>query len=408
MVSNVLLVTVLWLNQSVPNGSDAVRFAKPSEAFAYANAPMAEWEGDLKARRPPKTRIAPQAEVQRRAKALCPTFAVENVSGEELYWLAKLCASQPAIGLMAVQRYLQGSDEKHRPEAHLLLSEMQLRTTRSWASSWKTLRTILQEDPIESEQEVRLRVAIDEEADENEATALQWSEQRYAILQERLQNPRPSVPPISPAWLIAAGTDLVHRYYLAGRTDEAAKILADLNAVKAQNPGEATGWPSEHLNWVNMETKPAPPIPVLHASGGNPGPEIIQSGRVEVVSFFFLRCAPCLADLWELNDFQKRYPKVKVLVVDITTYKVALQPDTPPHKAVESAIDKLRLKKAPRVTMAVTTEQALAHYGIVGFPALAVIDKQGRLRYAGFAENLDSGEAIDRLVRRLADEQVHP
>ncbi|MGA2923206.1 MAG: hypothetical protein ABSE28_19045 [Candidatus Sulfotelmatobacter sp.] len=54
--------------------------------------------------------------------------------------------------------------------------------------------------------------------------------------------------------------------------------------------------------------------------------------------------------------------------------------------------------------MAVTTEQALDHYGIGGFPALAVVDKQGRLRYAGFADNLDSGK---RLVRRLVDEQVH-
>ncbi len=54
--------------------------------------------------------------------------------------------------------------------------------------------------------------------------------------------------------------------------------------------------------------------------------------------------------------------------------------------------------------VAVTTEQALDHYGIGGFPALAVVDKQGRLRYAGFADNLDSGK---RLVRRLVDEQVH-
>jgi hypothetical protein len=205
MMLNLFLVAVLWLSQAAPSGSDVLRFAKPSEAFAFANAPMVEWEAAVKARRPPKTRIAPKAEVWRRAKVLCPTFGVENVSGEELYWLAKLCEVQPSIGMSAVQRYLEGSQREHRPDAHLLLSQMQAQTTGSWVSSWETLRTILQEDPIESEQEVRLRAAIDDEADEDEATALQWAEQRYAILRERLQNPSPGVPPISSAWVILAG-----------------------------------------------------------------------------------------------------------------------------------------------------------------------------------------------------------
>jgi hypothetical protein len=284
---------------------------------------------------------------------------------------------------------------------------MQMQTTRSWVSSWETLRTILQEDPIESKQEVRLRAAIDDEADEDEATALQWAEQRYAILRERLQNPSPGVPPISSAWVILAGADLVHRDYLAGRTDEAARLLANLNAMRADNPVQVAGWPSAQLNWANMETKPAPSIPVLRASGGNPGADIVEPGRVEVVSFFFLRCAPCVYDLRNLNDFQKRYPRDKVLVVDVTTYKVALQPDAPPHEEVDSAIDKMRRKRSPRLTMAVAAEQTLNDYGIDSFPVLAVIDKAGRLRYVGYAD-LDSGEAIDRLVHRLLDEQVLP
>jgi hypothetical protein len=57
--------------------------------------------------------------------------------------------------------------------------------------------------------------------------------------------------------------------------------------------------------------------------------------------------------------------------------------------------------------MAVAAEQTLNDYGIDSFPVLAVIDKARRLRYVGYAD-LDSGEAIDRLVRRLLDEQVLP
>jgi thiol-disulfide isomerase/thioredoxin len=404
MIPKLLLVTVLCLGQATPSTPVSLRFDKPSEAFAYANAPMAEWEADVKAGRPPKTGIAPKAEVQRRAKALCPSFAVENVSEEELYWLAKLCASQPAIGLTAVQRYLEGSGGKHRPEAHLLLSEMQLRTTRSWASSWETLRTILQEDPIGSEPEVRVRVAIEEEANENEATALKWAEERYSILLQRFRHPKTDVPSVYAGWVILAGADLTHRYYLARETVRAEDTLEEINGLKAEAPDAIEAWPSDHLNWINMEMKPAPAIPVLRPLGSNPGTDVVRLGRVELVSFFFLHCAPCLSELEDLNGFQKRYPKDKVLVVDVTTYKAALQPDAPPHKKVESAIERTRRKKSPHLAMAITTEQTLRDYGIRGFPTIGVIDKAGRLRYAGLSNGYDAGEDLDRLVRRLLDE----
>ena len=408
MIPNLFLVTVLMLNQSSPSEAAVMRFTKPSEAFAYANAPMTEWEAAVKARRRPKTRTPPHDQVMRRANALCPSFAAGSVSGEELYWLAKLCEYQPPLGLPAVERYLAGSGLEHRPEAHMLLSVFQMRTAQSWEASWGTFRTILQEDPFGSDQEGRLRVAIEEEADHDEATALKWSEERYSLLLERLQHAKPGVPPISPSWVVMAGADLTHRYYLAGKKDQAAAILTEINRVKDANPVEVRGWSSEQLNWANMETQPAPPIPVLRALGSNPGPDVVLRGRVEVVSFFFLRCAPCLYDLQNLSDFQKRYPKDKVLVIDITTYEAALQPDAPSHKEVESAIEKVRRERSRRLTMAVAPEHTLQDYGVNAFPVVAVIDKAGRLRYAGFSNGYDSGEELDRLVRRLLDEQVQP
>jgi hypothetical protein len=66
-------------------------------------------------------------------------------------------------GSTSDRRYLEGSGQQHRPEAHPLLTVFQMRSKESWEASWETMRTILQEDPIESEQEVRPRVAIDED-----------------------------------------------------------------------------------------------------------------------------------------------------------------------------------------------------------------------------------------------------
>lgn len=404
MIPKLLLVTVLCLMQATPSTSVGLRFDKPSEAFAYANAPMAEWMAAIKAGRSPTSHIAPRAEVLRRSRALCPSFTVENVFGEELYWLAKLCESQPAIGTLAVEHYLAGRGLEHRAEAHLLLSEFQNRTTGSWEGAWETLRIILEQDPIGSEQEVRVRVAIEEEADHDEDTALKWAEERYSLLLKRFHHPKTGVPPVSAGWVILAGADLTHRYYLARKADRAASTLVEINQLKAEAPDPVDPWVSDHLNWIKMEMNSAPPIPVLWPLGSNPGPDVVRLGRVELVSFFFLGCVPCLYELPDLNDFQKRYPKDKVLVVDVTTYNAALQSDAPLHKKVESAIEKIRRKKSPNLSFAITSEQTLRDYGINAFPAVAVIDKAGRLRYAGSSNAYDAGEDLDRLVRRLLDE----
>jgi hypothetical protein len=98
--------------------------------------------------------------------------------------------------------------------------------------------------------------------------------------------------------------------------------------------------------------------------------------------------------------------ELDLLVADVTTYKAALQPDSPSQAEVESALAKMRRDKAPRVTMALVPEQALQDYRITLFPVVAIIDRAGRLRYEGVSNGYDSGEKIDRLVRRLLDEPL--
>lgn len=406
MISNLFFLTILLLNQSGQSESAVMRFARPSEAVAYANAPMEEWMAAVKSGKSPKTRTAPQAEVWRRARTLCPSFATENVSGEELYWLAKLCESQPAIGLAAVQRYLAGNGLEHRPEAHLLLAMFQMRETGNWEGAWQTLRTILQEDPIGQDQELRLRAAIEAEADDDERTALRWSEERYVSLKARLRPSGSGMLPVAADWVILAGTDLVHRYYLAGNSERAVSVLAQINELKNSTPDAVSSRSSQDLSWANMEMKAAPAIPALKAIGASLNGKLIQRGRVELISFFFLRCSPCLAELPMLNDLQKRFPKRKLLVVGVTTYQTALQPDMASREQIESAIKKTRHKKSPSLTMVIAPEEVLNRYGIASFPVAAVIDQGGQLRYIGVPDNFDSGESIDSLIHRLLDDEV--
>lgn len=381
-------------------------FSSPSHAWAYVNEPKDEWEKALKAGKVPKSSTPVAGEIQRRAREQCQAFELDSVSGEGLYWLAKLCENAGMFpkGLAAAENYLAGTNSAQKVEAHLLLAGLQMRTTGNWEAAWTTYRTILQADPISAEQELAVRVAIGEEADTNEATALTWSQERYSILLDRASNFKPGTDPLPYVWILMAGGDLVHRYYIAGQTDKARALLAELNQLKAAHPEGATGWAADYLNAANMEMNPAPQIPVLTAIGRQPGSNLVQKGRVEVVHFIFLRCSPCVTQLKYLDSLQKRYGKENLLVTNVTTYQAALQPDTPPHSDVDSALEKTRKKESPHLAMVVAPEKTLADYQVKSFPVLAIIDKEGRLRFEGIPDGFDEGEELDRLVRKLLAE----
>ena len=116
-------------------------FTKPSEAYESSRRPLTEWEAAVRAGREPASPEAPTQIVEQRSTALCPSFTVESVSGEELYWLAKLCEQNHEKALLATERYLAGGELAHGPDAHLLLATLQMRTTGGWEAAWGTIVT---------------------------------------------------------------------------------------------------------------------------------------------------------------------------------------------------------------------------------------------------------------------------
>jgi thiol-disulfide isomerase/thioredoxin len=380
-------------------------FTKPSEAYEFARRPLTEWQAALRAHKQPATTTLPGDIVEQRSKPLCPSFSVESESGEELYWLAKLCVNDHDKALLAVDRYLAGRDLAYGPDARHLLAELQVRKTGSWEAAWGTIRTILQEDPI-GPVEAQIGFAIDYEAERDLVKALGWSKERYAFLLGRSQTEKPGLPPVSSDSVLSAGSELVHLYYLAGEMGQAAEVLDEMNSLVHSHPDKAKGWGAEDLHWANLEMHPAPPVTVLKMLGRNSSSGLIQPGRVEVISFFFLGCSPCMRELPDLNDLQKRYGNKKLLVADVTTYKMNsyLTPST--HSNIEASLEKARLKNAPDIGVVMTSDETLASYGINGFPVIAIVDKMGRLRYVGRDTNFDFevGDPIGVLIHKLIEE----
>jgi thiol-disulfide isomerase/thioredoxin len=280
---------------------------------------------------------------------------------------------------VAVQRYLAGNDLVHGPDARLLLAILQMQKNHNWKDAWQTIRTILQEDPIEPVQS-QIDVAIDDEADEHPEKGRDWSEERYTLLLDRSRTKKPGPAPVPYNFVLSAGSDLVHRCYFAGDSAHATKVLDEMNSYVKSHPGEATGWGVEDLHWANLEMHAAPEVAVLKTLGGKADSNLIQTDRVEVISFFFLGCAPCLRELSELNALQRRYGEKRLQVTAVTTYEKNsyLTPFT--HCNIEVSLEKARQKTSQRIGMVLTTEGTLQSYGVQGFPVVALVDKMGRLQ----------------------------
>jgi thiol-disulfide isomerase/thioredoxin len=394
------LALSLTFNSSSPQAGQ--QFTAPSQAYAFVKQPTKVQGAEFPFGTVQSPEVNPKDEVRQRAETWCPAFAVEKQSGEELYYLGLLCrdALKWQKARAAIEQYLSQQQPSHAPDARLLLVFLD-HMLSDLDRSWQTLYVVFEKDPLEYQQSLLADSLLDDEAAKDEATALAWSRERYSLLLNRAQTPTPGAPQVSFQWPVLAGIDLVHRDYLTGKNDEAQKVLQQLNRFKTAHPGDIAGSASDSLRWANMEMHPAPPLPVQKLLSSARVSQVIQKGRVEVLSFFFLGCAPCMSELPDLNDLQKRYPKKNVLVAGITTYKANSSLDPAPHSKIETALNQTRLKNAPELSMVVTPDEALANYGVNGFPVIAVIDKKARLRYIGRETDFDEDEPIGRLVLSL-------
>lgn len=379
------------------------KFTKPSEAYDYARRPLTEWEAAIYEHKQPVTLLAPENVVWERLRALCPSFTLESVHGSELFWLAKLCEQDAPKALLAVERYLEGSELMHQPDARLLMAVLEMRTTGNWEASWETFRTILREDPIQPA-EGQIDSVIDEEAAANPKKALEWSKERYALLVDRSQNEKPGITPVASSYALGAGSDLVHRYYMAAENESAVKVLDELNNFAKSHPDETLDWGARDLHWANLEMHPPPAITILKMLRGNFSSDLIRPGRVEVISFFFLGCYPCMRELPHLEALQKRYGEKKLLVTDVTSYKVNLYTTGSDHSIIEAALEKALLENAPSIGVVITSDETLASCGVNAFPVVAVVDKMGRVRYIGPDARFENDDPVGQLVRKLIGE----
>jgi thiol-disulfide isomerase/thioredoxin len=132
----------------------------------------------------------------------------------------------------------------------------------------------------------------------------------------------------------------------------------------------------------------APEIPVEHVLGEFTSLQDLK-GKVVLVDFFAHWCGPCVASFPALRDLHKEFADRGLQIVHVTrSYGFFAQTR---GISVDDEIDKMReFKRDHELDWPVvfTNDAPYSAYGVTGIPHLAMIDRNGKVRYVkvGFSQ----------------------
>ncbi len=128
---------------------------------------------------------------------------------------------------------------------------------------------------------------------------------------------------------------------------------------------------------------PAPDWTLKRAGG--PGNLSLQElrGKYVVLDFFIVYCGPCIESVPKLNKWQKEYPSVAFVSINMG--------DT--RELVKNFIQRNKLQ-LPTV---LATRKLSDAYGVAGFPRLFLLDPEGKV----VSNGSEGSESLEKLLRRI-------
>jgi thiol-disulfide isomerase/thioredoxin len=115
----------------------------------------------------------------------------------------------------------------------------------------------------------------------------------------------------------------------------------------------------------------------------------LSKGKVVILDFWATWCSPCESVRQALEDFKQKHKSLEIEIAGITnedmaTVKTFYRNRNPPYAILIDAANDITLK-----------------YRVAGYPTLVVIDREGVVRFAGFASGGGLEEAL-KIAKDLA------
>lgn len=375
----------------------------PTEARQQAIKPMRNTGATL------ETYMQALAEQKRRARRLVGRFKVSDWSGEQLFDLGRLAnlAEQHEDTERALTAYLRDPAAEHAKAARQLLLYA-LAALQKWDAATVVADALLSAPEFDEEVIDSTRAVMNGLRPSQTARAIALGEKLYPKLlrhaAEKGGNPTQAVQ------LLESALELGQLYREAGKFTQAAELIRSFRVEFGRSPLAANQFAEKlveaAIRRVELVESYAPPLEVTGRVGVLPtGSLAALKGKVVLLDFFGHFCAPCVANIPELNRLKKTYEAQGLVVLGVTTYFGYFGERQQLTVAEEhTALQKLLAERDVQFGLLVGPKSNFNAYGVVGLPAMALLDREGRVRYFKTGEAM--GAATERLVRSLLAERT--
>ena len=402
------------------NASAAVLY---EAAAAYTRHKYEEYERQGVAYEPQLAAWAEQEQRDLAARSAAQLAARGSDAPDDLYYLAQLysVAAQGERAVNTMRRYLAAQPERdaQRTQAALYVIALQTAKQNQLEAAETALADYLKiAAPAAHEQRYLLETAFAESYRASRQTERAIAHARCAFDAAReLQAQSPLDAATRDAVFYRTAAFLTDAYQQTRKNGEAIALLQELRQL-------SIAFPSVDLyrRGTLLLNRFVPPVSVLTAAddplvvaarhapeieakdwlGQKPATLAALRGRVVLLDFWALWCAPCRAALPHMKEWHARFKDRGLSVIALTQYE---------GRSGQSAREELsRLKqfrqaeRLPYLFAVAETAETARRYNVSSVPAAVLIDRRGRVRFLSVGANETDFVALEQMIERLINE----
>lgn len=378
----------------------------PTEAYNLALEPVNEW---MKSKEPTlESNLKALKEKEARAVQYVKLFKISDWKEMELFNLAELylTVNQLAEAEKALTVYLKSAPGDKTTKARTMLLSA-LVAQKKLDKARPVAVELLNEPKYNQDIIIGVQDLIDELSRTDISKAIALSEKRLPNLikysEANIKNPNHA------AKMLDFAVDLNLLYVITGNSAKSQKFLDSLlgefnasplsadkrikqsfdAAILRQKLIGTMARPIEGIEYIDM---PKTPFAELH-------------GKVILLDFLAHWCAPCIASFPETNALRQKYESKGLVIIGVTSYYGFFGAEENVKAPDELALLKnLKSKRHADFGFVVGPRSNEQLYGVAGLPAVALIDRAGKIRY--IKQGAQYKKEIESIIQRLIEEKV--
>ena len=226
-----------------------------------------------------------------------------------------------------------------------------------------------------------------------EASKEKFTEEEYTLLLQDIETIRrldAEIEKLMTKDAVAAGSDMAV---------ESGMVAADGGVIMGS---EGKDMADKNMSMEEDSSEKFPSFEGMDLEGNPVTSELFKENSVTVVNFWFSACAPCIAELGELNELNEELKLKGGAVIGINADTIG--GDESMIMEAKSILEK-KGAKYQNIYFSADSEAGQLTYSITAFPTTVVVDRNGRMVGEPILGGIDN-EAQMKVLQDLIDETL--